>query len=104
MCACERDTSLPHFLCQSTEGFPRADVGCVDGLEDTYILYTMPSAMHYFHAELRGFFFQPRKRDFQGRENLLLRERQDIYIILLQFVLTVYRPVFKESRGRKRGK
>lgn len=55
----------------------------MDGLEDAYILYTMPSAMHYFHAESRGdgFFFRTRKRDSQERGNLLLRERDKTSIL-----------------------
>jgi len=40
------------------------------------------------------FFPRPRKRDSPGGGNLLLAVARDIHIILLQFALTVYRPVF----------
>lgn len=54
--------------------------------------------MHYFHAELRrdGFFGRVNVTFFQGGENLLLRERRGIYIILLQLISTVYNLTFRD--------
>jgi len=102
---CERNTSLPRFLCQSTEGFPHAAMsvrGWFGRIRTFFIPCLAPCII--FMPNCEG-FFGLRKRDFQGRENLLLRERQDIHIILLQFVLTVYRLVFRDSfRDKKREK
>lgn len=76
--------------------------GWFGGRMRTFFIPYLTSCIIFMLNRGEMVFFRSRKRDSQGKGNLLLREARDIYIILLQFVLTVCRHVFRNHSVQKR--
>lgn len=100
-------SSLTFCISVSTEGSPYGDVGAwIAWRMRTFFIPCLASCIIFMPNRGEMVFSTAVSATAGEKEIYCLRgERRDIYIILLQFALTVYRSVFKVCRGKKkRGK
>lgn len=97
--------SLVFSVVQGTEGFLHGDVGAwIAWRMRTFFIPCLASCIIFMPNRGEMVFFRTRKRDFQGKENLLLRERDKTSILFCFNSSWQYTGLFWGLLRQKKGK